>query len=140
MKCHQVRRIGTTGAYAPPYLDVVAHYEKLIAWRESHNLALAVYRATQQFPADERYGLTSQMRRAAFSAAANIVEGCSRRGKREFRRFVDIALSSLTEVGYGLQFARDVGIMAEGDWTSLHDQQSRARFLTWRLYNSLRGS
>ena len=119
-------------------LCVVGHYQKLLAWREAHNLALAVYRATQQFPDDERYGLRSQVRRAAFSAAVNIAEGSSRRGKREFRRFVDIALSSLTEVGYALEFARDVGFIPDGDWTILHDQQSRARFLTWRLYLALR--
>src|SRR5207248_10779342 len=64
----------------------------------SHELALAVYRVTKRFPADERYGLTSQTRRAAFSAAVNIVEGSSRRSAKEFRRFLDISLSSLTEV------------------------------------------
>ena len=79
----------------------MAPYERLHAWRECHALALAVYRATKGFPAEERYGLTSQMRRAGFSAAVNIVEGSARRGPREFRRFLDIALSSLTEVGYG---------------------------------------
>jgi four helix bundle protein len=53
----------------------VAPYEKLLAWRECHQLALAVYRVTKRFPVDEQYGLTSQTRRAAFSAAVNIVEG-----------------------------------------------------------------
>src|SRR5438067_6264923 len=61
-------------------------------------ISLAVYRVTKRFPADERYGLTSQTRRAAFSAAVNIVEGSSRRSAKEFRRFLDISLSSLTEV------------------------------------------
>lgn len=56
----------------------MAPYEKLHAWRECHALALSVYRATKQFPTEERYGLTSQTRRAAFSAAVNIVEGSSR--------------------------------------------------------------
>src|SRR5437879_12098182 len=73
--------------------------EKLHAWRECHELALAVYRVTKKFPDDERYGLTSQTRRAAFSAAVNIVEGSARRSTKEFRRFLDISLSSLTEVG-----------------------------------------
>jgi len=115
----------------------VAPYERLRAWRECHELALAVYRATKEFPADERYGLTSQMRRAAFSAAANIVEGSARRGPREFRRFLDIALSSLTEVGYALRFAHEAGLLGGEDWCTLSDRQSRARFLTWQLYQAL---
>jgi four helix bundle protein len=115
----------------------VALYEQLHAWRECHTLALAVYRVTKDFPPHERYGLTSQIRRAAFSAAVNIVEGASRRGSKEFRRFLDIALASLSEVGYTLRFAREAGVLRDADWASLHDQQCRARFLTWRLYRSL---
>ena len=115
----------------------MADYHKLLAWRESHQLALAIYRVSKQFPTEERYPLTSQVRRAAFSAAVNIVEGSSRRGRREFRRFVDIALASLTEVGYTLEFAREAGILPEAEWIGLQDQHARARFLTWRLYQSL---
>jgi four helix bundle protein len=117
---------------------VPAPYEKLLAWRECHQLALAVYAATGSFPADERYGLTSQMRRAAFSAAANIVEGSSRRTAREFRRFLDIALGSLTEVGYALRFVHEAGLLTAADWQPLNDQQNRARFLTWRLYQAIK--
>ena len=115
----------------------MAPYEKLHAWRECHELALDIYRVTKQFPDDERYGLTSQTRRAAFSAAVNIVEGSARRSRKEFRRFLDISLSSLSEVGYALRFAHEAGILAEGDWTDLRDLQSRARFLTWQLYQAL---
>jgi four helix bundle protein len=115
---------------APPY-------ERLHAWRECHELALAVYRATQSFPSDERFGLTSQIRRAAFSSAVNIVEGSARRGRKEFRRFLDIALSSLTEVGYALRFAKEVGLLDERVWQDLNERHNRARFLTWQLYRSM---
>ena len=115
---------------APPY-------ERLHAWRESHELALAVYQATKGFPAEEQYGLTSQTRRAAFSGAVNIVEGSARRSRREFRRFLDIALSSLTEVGYALRFSRDAGLLPADEWEVLNDRQCRARFLTWQLYRAL---
>jgi len=115
----------------------MAPYEKLLAWRECHQLALAVYRVTKRFPIDERYGLMSQTRRAAFSAAVNIVEGSSRRSRKEFRRFLDIALSSLTEVGYALRFAWEAGLLSEEDWSALSDHQNRARFLTWQLYKAL---
>jgi four helix bundle protein len=116
---------------------VAPPYERLHAWRECHELALAVYRATKRFPADERYGLTSQLRRAAFSAPVNIVEGSSRKSRKEFRRFLDISLSSLTEVGYTLRFAKEAELLDEASWQNLHNQQGRARFLTWRLYRVL---
>src|SRR6266550_1890458 len=90
----------------------MSRYEKLHAWRECHELALTVYRVTKKFPDDERYGLTSQTRRAAFSAAVNIVEGSARRSTKEFRRFLDISLSSLSEVGYALRFAHEAGLLA----------------------------
>jgi len=96
-----------------------------------------VYDATKAFPSDERYGLTSQMRRASFSAAVNIVEGSSRKSRKEFRRFLDISLSSLTEVGYALRFAKEAGLLGDMVWQHLSDRQNRARFLTWRLYVTL---
>ena len=113
-------------------------YERLHAWRECHELALGVYHATQSFPSAERYGLTSQIRRAAFSGAVNIVEGSARKGRKEFRRFLDIALSSLTEVGYSLRFAKEVGLLDERVWQELNERHNRARFLTWQLYRALR--
>src|SRR5438034_3853663 len=68
------------------------HYERLLAWRECHKLVLNVYRATQSLPKFELYGVTSQTRRAALSAAVNIVEGSAKKGPAEFRRFLDISL------------------------------------------------
>ena len=62
-------------------------YERLTAWQCCHALFLEIYRVTAGFPKSELYGLTSQMRRAAFSAAANIAEGSAKRGPHEFRRF-----------------------------------------------------
>ena len=115
---------------APPY-------ERLHAWRECHELALAVYAASKTFPGDERYGLTSQIRRAAFSAPVNIVEGSARKSRKEYRRFLDISLSSLTELGYALRFMAEAGLLPEVTWRQLSDRQNRARFLTWRLYRSM---
>ncbi|MGH7704042.1 MAG: four helix bundle protein, partial [Gemmatimonadales bacterium] len=86
-------------------------YERFEAWRRCHELALAVYRATQSWPKQELYGLTSQARRAAFSVSANFVEGSAKWGAREFRRYLDISLGSLSELGYTLRFARDLGML-----------------------------
>ena len=137
-KCHAGLPNGTAPKQLSPQFRVVAPpYEKLHAWRECHELALAAYRVTKTFPTDERYGLTSQIRRAAFSAPVNIVEGSSRRSRKEFRRFLDISLSSLSEVGYALRFAHEVGLLDESLWKEMDSHQSRARFLTWRLYRVL---
>ena len=69
-------------------------FERLEAWKACHQLVLSVYRASDAFPKHELYGLTSQARRAAFSAAANLVEGSAKRGPAEFRRYADIAIGS----------------------------------------------
>ncbi len=73
-------------------------FERLAAWREAYQLALAVYRDTESFPKQERFGLTAQVRRAAISVPANIAEGCVKRGPAEFRRYLDIARGSLAEL------------------------------------------
>src|SRR2546423_10503428 len=115
----------------------MAPYERFAAWRECHALALEVYRATRSFPKEELYGLTSQARRAAFSAAANIVEGSAKRGSAEFRRFLDISLGSLSELGYTLRLSRELGCLNEESWNTLSQLHHRARFLTWKLYESV---
>ena len=113
-------------------------YRDLLAWQECHKLVLDVYQATRTFPKHELYGLTSQTRRAAFSAAANMVEGSSRRGRNEFRRFLDIAVGSLSELEYAIEVANALGYLEPAVNAALVAQQRRARFLTWKLHASLR--
>jgi four helix bundle protein len=91
---------------APP-----TRFEDLDAWKEAHRLALAVYQATQCFPDVERYGLTSQMRRAAVSVPANIAEGFKRLGLSDKIHFYNIAEGSLAEVRYYLILSRDLGYL-----------------------------
>ena len=86
-------------------------YEKFAAWKVSHRLALKVYEVTRSCPPSERYQLTAQIRRAALSAPTNIAEGAAKRGTREFRRYLDITLGSLSELSYLLRFSRDSGIL-----------------------------
>lgn len=112
-------------------------YERLVAWQECHKLVLLTYRLTKSFPDDEKYGLASQARRAAVSAPMNIVEGHSRRGAAEFRRFLDISRSSLLELGYAMRIARDVGYVTPDDWSVFYDLRQRAGFLVWQLYQAV---
>ena len=86
--------------------------EDLDAGREAHGLALALYRATRDFPDAERYGLTSQMRRAAVSVPANIAEGFRRRGLADKIRFYNTAEGSLEELKYHLLLSRDLAHLA----------------------------
>jgi four helix bundle protein len=85
-------------------------YERFEAWKITHQLALQVYSVTERWPKSERYELTSQIRRASLSAPTNIAEGAAKRGRQEFRRFLDIARGSLSEVSYLLRFSKDRGI------------------------------
>jgi len=112
-------------------------YERFTAWKASHELALAVYRSTRSFPKEELFGLTSQMRRAAFSAAANIAEGAAKRGSLEFRRVLDIAIGSLSELSYAILFVTELGLLAQEEGRRLEELRSRAGKLTWGLYKTV---
>ena len=92
----------------------MTRHERLLAWQRSHELSIAVYRATAAWPVNERYGLTSQVRRAASSVGANIEEGAARYGPREFKRFLNIALGPLGELENHLRLALDLGLMGQG--------------------------
>ena len=112
-------------------------YERFTAWQLAHALALEVYRLTRAFPIEERYGLTSQARRAAFSIAATIAEGSAKRGPAEFRRFLDMSLGSLSELAYVLRLAKDLGLMTNGEWEQVDLLRDRAGKATWVLYRSV---
>ncbi len=83
-------------------------FQDLIVWQKAHQFVLSVYRFTECFPKSEIYGLTSQLRRAAVSIAANIAEGFKKKGKADKARFMNIAQGSLEECRYYLILARDL--------------------------------
>ncbi len=80
-------------------------FKKILTWQRADDLVVRIYEITQNFPKEELYGLTSQLRRAAVSVPANIVEGSSRGHKREYLQFLYIAKSSLAEVEYYLHLS-----------------------------------
>ena len=114
-------------------------YERFLAWQACHDLNLAVAATTDHWPRNERFELTAQLRRASWSAVANIVEGSAKRGPREFRRFLDISLGSLAEIGYGLRFARDRTLLTLEAYEKLEVLRVRAAKLTWGLYQAVNG-
>lgn len=87
------------------------NYRDLQVWSKAHNLTLELYRMSRQFPREEIYGITSQLRRAAASIGANLAEGCGRRTSAELARFVRIAMGSASELDYHLLLCRDLGFM-----------------------------
>jgi four helix bundle protein len=115
----------------------MAIYERIKAWERCHELCVAVYNATKSWPTDERFGLSSQARRAAHSAAANIAEGCAKKGSAEFRRYLNISLGSLSELSYTLLLARDLQILPEEEWGKLEELHRKAGGMTWLLYRSM---
>ena len=89
------------------------HFTELKVWRRSHELVLEVYRLSHRFPDDERFGVTSQLRRAAASVPSNIAEGSKRRHPRDYARFLNIAEASLSETEYLLILCNDLGYVAQ---------------------------
>lgn len=112
-------------------------YERFEAWRSCHELAISTYQLTREFPKHELYGITSQMRRAALSAAANIAEGSAKRGCAELRRYLDIALGSLSELRYSALLARDLDLLDEPRWKVFEAKVDVAGKLTMGLYKAI---
>ena len=88
-------------------------YQKLVVWQKAMSFVTEVYRVTRTFPGDERFGLTSQMRRAAISVPSNIAEGAGRGSDREFIRFLQIAKGSLFELETQIGICQRLGLLTE---------------------------
>ena len=108
-------------------------FRQLQVWEKAHTLTLSVYRLTAEFPIQERYGLTSQVRRASASIAANIAEGCGRNSDGDFHRFLATAMGSAVEVEYFLLLARDLGFLDSGS----HEIVERRVLEVQRMLGSL---
>lgn len=112
-------------------------YKKLYAWQEADKLAMRVYAATRDFPRDEIFGLTSQLRRAALAVPTNIVEGQALSSKKDFRRFLFIANASLVETEYLLSVAKRLKYINEKTFAELSEQQSLSAKLLQGLIKSM---
>lgn len=97
-------------------------FRKLKVWEKAQHFALQAYRITTNFPSDERFGLTVQLRRAVASVPANMAEGCGRDGDREPSRFMSIAAGSASEVEYQLPLAWDLNYIQDETTGKLNQQ------------------
>lgn len=112
-------------------------YKKLIVWQKADDLAYQVYMVTKTFPKEEIYGITSQLRRAALSIPTNIVEGYGRQGRKELKQFVNIALGSLAEVEYLLDFSLRLKYLTVEEHKEIQDLRQQVGNLLWKFYKSL---
>ena len=107
------------------------NFEKLDVWKKSIELADTIYSRTRAFPAEERFGLTNQLRRAAVSVSSNIAEGSSRSSKLDFARFIEIGTGSIFELASQIFIARRQCFLSEDNFQQLYrDAQEIGRMLS----------
>ena len=109
-------------------------HRDLDVWQKAMRFVTDVYQVTQSFPGEERYGLSSQLRRAAISVPSNIAEGCGRSSTREFALFLCHARGSLLEVETQLEIARNLGYLPEDKFNEVLSESNRIG----RMLNGLR--
>jgi four helix bundle protein len=108
-------------------------FREIKVWEKSHLLTLAIYKVTTQFPREETYGVTSQMRRACASIPANIAEGFGRGSNAELARFLQIAMGSACEVEYHVLLAKDLNLLSK----TIYDDLDRRIVEVKRMLASL---
>ena len=113
----------------------VRTFRDLILWQKAHQLVLFIYRITKNFPNEEKFGLISQMRRAAVSIPSNVVEGHSRKSKKEFINFLSIANGSLNELRYQVLLSKDLDYI---DIKIFEELEQRAEEVSKILYSFTR--
>jgi four helix bundle protein len=115
-------------------------FRDLKVWEKAHRLTLAVYKATNSFPIDEKYGLTNQIRRSSVSIPSNIAEGCGRNGEAELTRFLLIGMGSASELEYQMLLAHDLSFLSEQDHAKLNSRITEVKRMLASLIQKLRAN
>lgn len=113
-------------------------FRQLKVWEKSHQVALAIYRATKEFPKEELYGLTSQIRRSSMSIPTNIAEGCGRNTDADFARFLQMAMGSASETEYQLLLSHDLGFLNNEQYDKLNIDVTEVKRMLASLLKTLR--
>ncbi|MBX2899203.1 MAG: four helix bundle protein [Cyclobacteriaceae bacterium] len=114
------------------------NYKDLIVWQKSIDLAVKIYESTKEFPKEEIYGLTSQVRRSAVSIASNIAEGAGRNSKKEFNNFLGISNGSSCELDTQLIIANKVNFLDTQALENIQSDILEIQKMNWALQKSLR--
>lgn len=115
------------------------NYKNLKVWVKAHQLTLQLYKKTINFPKNEVYGITNQIRRAAVSIPASIAEGCGKQSNKEFAHFLNISLGSANETEYYLILTKDLGFLDQKDFEELIDRINEIKAMLISLINKVRG-
>ena len=115
-------------------------HKKLDVWKLSMELSRRIYHLTTRFPGEERFGLVSQMRRAAVSIPSNLAEGAARRSNNEFRNFLSIARSSLSELDTQLELSQQLGFVTVQSRSEIDTLLTRVDKMLYALYQSKKPS
>lgn len=115
-------------------------FNELLVWKRSHAAVVEVYRATACFPGEERFGLTSQLRRAMLSVPTNIAEGSKRVSRQEYARFLNIAEGSLAEAEYLLKVSADLGYLEKQNARKLGEELTEIAKMLSALPKKVGGS
>ncbi len=115
-------------------------FRDLKVWQKSHQLSLAVYRVTKDFPRNEQYGLTNQIRRSCFSIGANIAEGCGKDTDADLKRYLQIAMGSSSELENYLILARDLNYILKEEYSTLQDELVNVRKMLNAFIQRLKSS
>ena len=115
-------------------------WRKLEVWELADDLAFEIYQVSKNFPKEEIYGITSQIRRAALSIPTNIVEGYSRKGDKELSRFINISLGSLAETKYLVYFSHRLEYLSDNEYNKVKQGYERLGKKLWKFYESVRGN
>lgn len=113
------------------------NYKKIDVWKKSYGLSLIIYEVTKSFPHEEKFGLTSQLRRAVISIPINIAEGAGRATNKDFANFIQIAIGSANEVECELMLAKDFEYIETEQFNTLCDQLREIRIMLISFRKSL---
>ena len=113
-------------------------WQRLEVWQLADEMAYRVYMATRDFPKEELYGLTSQLRRAVLSVPTNIVEGYSRKGQKELVQFLNISIGSMAEAKYLLHFANRMEFLSNEKYDELKEGYDKLGKKLWKFYETVR--
>lgn len=114
------------------------NFKDLLIWQEAHQLTLKIYESSKNFPKEETFGITSQLRRAAVSIPCNIAEGCGRYTSKDFANFLQIALGSTNETDYLTLLAKDLKYLSEDQYIDVQGHLNKIRAMNINLIGKVR--
>jgi four helix bundle protein len=113
------------------------NFRELKIWSGSMEFAVKVYNLTTKIPSDEKFGLTSQIRRCAISIPSNIAEGAGRSTNKQFQYFLEIAIASINELQTQTELAFRLGFIKEDDFELIKEESTRIQKMIWVFYRTL---